>query len=325
VQQFGERELLARLSNPHFFQSLGCALGFDWHSSGLTTTTCGALKEGLAESDCGVKVMGGKGAASKRTPDEIEQFCLREGLGQQGAVSLVHASKMSAKVDSALVQDGYELYHHSFFVTSDGAWAVVQQGLNDTNGFARRYHWLGFGVKDFVVEPHHAVCCNVLSPTLNLTGFENEGARKASVDLIKEGPGQIRNYAELHLPREHWINPRTYSTLASLHDFNPSNYAELAAFRGVGAKTVRALALVSQLVYGTELSWRDPCRFSFAHGGKDGTPFPVERAVMDESTIFLQDAIDRAKLGDAEKKGALKRLADYYAEVDAPSHKLLGG
>jgi hypothetical protein len=312
AEEYGEKEFLQRISNPFFFQSLGCALGFDWHSSGVTTTVCGALKEGLKESDCGIKVLGGKGGASRKTPQEINEEGQRLGFGEQQINKLIYSSKMSAKVDSALVQDGYQLYQHSFFLSREGEWAVVQQGMNEENRMARRYHWLGMEVKNFVVEPQKAVCCNEKGGmVLNMVAREGEEARRAGVDLVKEGPEKLQKYSELRMPKGHLINKRNYAALNNAQEFNPKNYEELVALQGIGPKTVRALALLSELVYGTELSWRDPAKYCFAHGGKDGTPFPVLRAEMDESTRFLEEAIEQTKLGREEKKAVLKRLKEF--------------
>ncbi len=320
--EYGEREFLKRISNPFFFQSLGFVLAFDWHSSGLTTTTCGALKEGLAESDCGVRVFGGKGGASRQTPAEITAYGDAGGFSGSKTAGLVQASKLSAKVDSACVQDGFELYHHCFFASDKGDWAVVQQGMNGASGYARLYHWLSFSLDSFVLEPHSAICSDAKAETLDLTNRKNECAQKASVDLVKEknfvkhiqhppcGQTTLSEtpVAGFRMPSGHWFGTRNYAALQGAYEFQPKNFEELLSLKGIGAKTLRGLALTSQLIYGTELDWTDPAKFSYSFGGKDGIPFPVQRAEMDEATEFIKSAVGQAKLGDSEKRDALKRL-----------------
>ena len=325
VADAGPDELLRRLSDPYWFQAFGCVLGFDWHSSGLTTTTCGALKEGIRglERDLGFYAAGGKGGTSRKTPAEITSFC--EGLARDPA-ALVYASRMSAKVDSAAVQDGYQLYHHCFFFTTKGQWCVVQQGMNEDNRMARRYHWLGEGVRDFVCEPHAAVCCDARGDVLNLVAAESGETRRASTELACVPPAKVLaefvRVPELELPRRHPVlvqdvNPRHLGKiLLSTYERKPQSYAELLAIQGVGAKTLRALALVSELLYGTHVSLRDPARFAFAHGGKDGTPFPVDRATYERTIETLHAALNGAKVERTDKVAALKRLAR-FAEAEA--------
>ena len=323
VLEYGEREFLKRISNPFFFQSLGCVLAFDWHSSGLTTTVCGALKEGLRESDCGVRVLGGKGKTSRKTPAEIAEFCEEQSLAENKEKELVKASKLSAKVDNAAVQDGYHLYHHSFFVTEKGEWAVVQQGMNSETRYARRYHWLGENVASFTNEPHTAVCSDERgNAVLNMVARESEQARRASVDLAKE-KNLVKQLAtqktlydfefgELCMNARHSISLKNYRGLENAYEFQPRNYEELLLVQGMGPASVRALALVSQLVYGTPLSWRDPARFAFAHGGKDGYPRPVDRELMEENAEILKNAVAQAKLGESEKLTAIRRLKEFF-------------
>ena len=329
VEEHGETEFLRRISNPFFFQSLGCVLGFDWHSSGVTTTVCGALKEGLEMDAHGILVAGGKGGASRKAPDEIREIGKSAGLDSE---NLVKASKLSAKVDSAAVQDGFQLYHHCFFISRGGEWAVVQQGLKVPEGAgldwlgavnggrARRYHWLGEGVKSFVDEPHAAVCCDERGRALNMVARESGGARRASVDALNDGDyrgfvgGQTPlsafsgDFKQLKMQRGHLVDLRQYRALEEMREFAPSNYGELIALKGMGPKAVRALALVAELVYGEEPSWRDPARYSFAHGGKDGTPRPVDRGLMVESSAFLEQAVEGARIGAGERAACLKRL-----------------
>ena len=320
ASEFGRDEVLRRLSDPYWFQAFGCVLGFDWHSSGLTTTVCGALKEGLRglERDLGVFVAGGKGATSRRTPAEITAAC--EITGRDPA-PLVYASRMSAKVDNSAVQDGYQLYHHAFVFTADGQWCIVQQGMNDANAMARRYHWLSDGLADFVSEPHAAVCCDATTRTLNLVAAESADARSASAALAGEKPevtlAALGHLPLLEMPRRHHvttadIDPRYLEkVLLKTYAAAPADFEALLSIEGVGAKTMRALALTSELVYGVQASHRDPARYAFAHGGKDGTPFPVDRATYDKTIDVMRHALNGAKIDRGEKVRAFRRLADF--------------
>ncbi len=332
VVEYGPHEALRRLADPFWFQAFGCALGFDWHSSGVTTTTCGALKEGLRglERELGLYICGGKGAVSRMTPHEIVRAC--EYLGHDPE-PLVQASRLSAKVDSAALQDGYTLYHHCFFFTADGHWCVVQQGMNDADGSARRYHWLGENLASFVVEPHAAVCCDTRTHPLNLVAAES-GAARAAITAIAARPDRevqhtLARLPELVLPRRHVlrpmldVDPRYVSKiLLRTYEQAPADFEQLLGIEGVGAKTLRALALLAELIYGTPASARDPARFAFTHGGKDGTPFPVDRAAYDRSIAVLHDALERSEVERSEKIAALKRLAHFgvrQAQVDQDS------
>ena len=320
AQEFGRAEVLRRLSDPYWFQAFGCVLGFDWHSSGLTTTVCGALKEGMKglDRELGLYVAGGKGATSRKTPAEIAAACDRIGLE---AAPLVHASRMSAKVDNSAVQDGYQLYHHAFVFTAKAEWCIVQQGMNDANAMARRYHWISEGLDSYVNEPHAAVCCDATAPVLNLVAAESAAARDASATLSSQRPEVVLealgHLPSLEMPRRHAvaaadINPEYLrKILLETYAAGPADFETLLGIPGVGAKTLRALALTAELVYGTKASFRDPARFSFAHGGKDGTPFPVDRATYDQTIEVLGRALDRAKLDRAEKVRAFRRLATF--------------
>ncbi|MEW5826561.1 MAG: DUF763 domain-containing protein [Candidatus Bipolaricaulota bacterium] len=312
-----------RLSDPRWFQAFGCVLGFDWHSSGVTTTTCGAVKEGLRgrEKELGLFAAGGKGNASRRTPSEIETWC--DMMGSE-AGPLVRASRTSAKVDSAAVQDGYQIYHHSFFFDRGGAWAVVQQGMNEATGMARRYHWTSENVDDFVCEPHAAICCDRRAPSLNLVARDSAGARHVAVDAAREKPLRIASefarIRHLALPRRHEIlasditPERLAATLTKTYEAHVTSFEELLMLPGVGAKALRALALVAELVYGASPSYEDPARFGFAHGGKDGIPFPVDRSMYDGTIDLLGRAVRRAKLGEPATLDALKRLDRVFAD-----------
>jgi hypothetical protein len=318
ASEYSTREVLRRLSDPYWFQAFGCVLGFDWHSSGVTTTVCGAVKEGLKDldRDLGLFVAGGKGRTSRRAPDEIVSSCDRVG---RDPAPLVYASRIAAKVDSAAVQDGYQLYHHVFFFTARGDWCVVQQGMCDDNGMARRYHWLSEHVASFVDEPHEAVCCDARGETtLNLVAHENDPVRRASAALASERPEVTLNAIGrvLTMPRRHELlpeldvaSPYLEKILVKTYERAPEDFETLLGVPGVGPKTLRALALASELVHGTAATLRDPARFSFAHGGKDGTPFPVDKLTYDKTIEILNKAINRSAIDRSEKVKAFRRLS----------------
>ena len=324
VSEYGAREVLRRLSDPYWFQAFGCVLGFDWHSSGVTTTVCGAVKEGLRDVDgsLGLFGAGGKGAVSRKTPEHIAAACERIG---RDASPLTYASKTAAKVDSAAVQDGHQLYHHAFFFTEDGDWCVVQQGMNESTRTARRYHWLSEHVASFVEEPHEAVCCDERVETLNLVARESAGVRRGSVELANLRPDvvlrELAKVPELVMPARHTLFPELdvggrhlQRILATTYERAPSDFETLLGIEGVGPKTLRALSLVSEVVHGTPASTRDPARFSFAHGGKDGTPYPVDRESYDKTIDVLGKALNRASVDRSEKVSAFKRLARFGTE-----------
>ncbi len=323
VQEYGSDEVLRRLADPYWFQAFGCVLGFDWHSSGVTTTVTGALKEGLrgTEHELGIYAGGGKGAVSRKTPGEIATYCERLSID---ARPLVYASRMSAKVDSAAVQDGYQLYHHAFFFTPSGGWCVVQQGMNDDTGMARRYHWLADRVQSYVNEPHAAICSEAQAPTLNLVAAESDATRGHSAALAREKPrvvlGALTELPILSMPKRHAVMIADVNAqhleriLLKTYDRAPENFETLLGMEGVGARTLRALALASEVIYGTPASTRDPARFSFAHGGKDGTPFPVDLETYDKTIEVLRAAVNKANIDRSERVKALKRLVDYGRE-----------
>jgi len=334
VADHGPQEMLNRLADPLWFQAFGCVLGFDWHSSGLTTVTCGALKEAYRRMgpDLGVHVAGGKGGASRKTPDQIARVADRRSLDGR---ALVYASRMSAKVDSAAVQDGYQIYTHHFFFSDDNSWCVVQQGMNEATGYARRYHWLGSGLEDFVCEPHSGIASPPADPAnlLNMTARPAEASRLHATELARVHPDvllrEIAAGPSLFMPAHHAvrntdINPvRLARILRRTHERQPADFASLLGIPGVGARTVRSLALLAELIYGTPACRRDvtrrwtpadPATFSYAHGGKDGHPFPVDRRTYDQSIAILESAVRRARVDPRGKDQALYRLSAWMAQ-----------
>jgi uncharacterized protein len=328
VHQYGREEFLQRLAHPFWFQSFGAVMGMDWHSSGITTSVIGALKRGLAplQGELGIYVCGGRGSNSRRTPDELT--ALGERTGFDGA-ALTRTSRLVAKVDSAAVQDGFELYLHGFFVTEDGKWTVVQQGMNGDKRQARRYHWHSETLQSFVDEPHSAIDGPAQGEIINLTDHRAERSRSAQLDLLSAlGPdGIAREYAALskqpdaqpelpHLimPAHHDVRAsdvftrRLHGTLAAAAACGPSDFPELLLTPGVGARTVQSLAMVAEVVHGAPYRFKDPARFSLAHGGKDRHPYPVPIKVYDETIRVLKSAVQQASLGREEEMQALKRL-----------------
>jgi len=324
VMDYGRQELLLRVSDPYWFQAFSCVLGFDWHSSGTTTTSCGALKLALATRELGIKVAGGKGKTSRKTPQELEKLGDELSLSTTKIKELQHASRMTAKIDNNCIQDGFQLYHHCFLVTEDGDWAVVQQGMNES--YARRYHWTS-DLKSFTLEPHTAICSDIKNKqVLNMTARQSLQTQKTSLDLVRDNPTHLEKYLKnkkqrtltdyLKMPAHHPVldldlGTRGRKTLKQAYELQPESYEELVALKGMGAKTIRALALISEIVHGTKPSWQDPATYSFAHGGKDGHPFPIDRQTYDKSIQTLQEAIENAKIGKQEKTLALKRLAQF--------------
>src|SRR5262245_33347585 len=329
VHHYGRDEFLARLSHPFWFQSFGAVMGMDWHSSGITTSVIGALKRGLGplRDELGIHVCGGRGKHSRRTPEELTTLGARVGF--DGA-ALTRASRLVAKVDSAAVQDGFQLYLHGFFVTDDGKWTVVQQGMNGSKRQARRYHWHSEGLSRFVDEPHSAIDGPNQGEIVNLTDHRAARAHSAQLELLQLGPERIvRELARLtetppsqptlqHLimPAHHDVRAsdvfirRLHGTLAAAADLGPVNFPELLLIPGVGARTVQSLAMVAEVVHGAPYRFSDPARFSLAHGGKDRHSYPVPIKVYDESIRLLRSAVQKAKLGRDEEMQALKRLDD---------------
>jgi uncharacterized protein len=321
VDEFGPQEILRRLSDPYWFQAFGCILGFDWHSSGITTTLCGALKEGLKglEKELGLFLAGGKGKTSRQTPAELQNW---GDIISLDPAPLIYASRMSAKVDTSAIQDGYQLYHHCFIFTSTGSWAVVQQGMNETNNYARRYHWLSEKLTDFVNEPHTAIEGQNLGSVLNLTASESTLARSTITEVVTQQKpevlfAEIKKLKTLALPRRHQLETADLhpdslrKILLNAYERQPQKFESLLGLQGVGPKTIRALSLISELVYGVAPSYRDPARYTFAHGGKDGIPYPVDRQTYDQSIKILSEAINKARLTGSEKREAFQKLARF--------------
>src|SRR6202048_4271265 len=337
VHHYGRDELLRRLANPFWFQSFGAVMGMDWHSSGITTSVIGALKRGLTplHNELGIHVCGGRGKHSRHTPQEL--VAIGDRVGVDGT-ALAKASRLVAKVDSAAVHDGFDLYLHGFIVTDDGNWTVVQQGMNGTLKQARLYHWLSEGLKSFVDDPHAAIDGKGQGEIVNLADRRAEASRRTQLDLLSSlGPDKIaREYSALETRREQQAKPSTdqpllphlimpahhdvrssdviarrlHGTLAAAAERGPQDFPDLLLTPGVGARTVAALALVAEVVHGAPCPFAGPGRFSFAHGGKERHPLPVPIKVYDETIRVLKSAVRKAKLGRAEELGALKRLDD---------------
>ncbi len=338
VDDFGRDEFLRRLSNPYWFQSLGCVLGFDWHSSGLTTVTTGVLKDVIDLEEFGLFVAGGKGKASIETPNEIEKFSTNLNFSNKKINSLKRASKLSAKVDNVAIQAGAPIYHHTFFGSEDGKWAIVQQGIDTENQMARRYHWISDKVKNFVEEPHEAILTDEKkNQVLNMTAKTSQECRKTSTDLIKDNPKKIQKDFQTLLPENqksllNWMpnsqeksrsidsfklpNRMNWNALEKAYELQPKNYEKLIEIQGIGPATARGLALVSDIIYGNEASWKDPAKYSFAFGGKDGVPYPVNKSAMDKAHKTLKSAIEEAELGKKEKKKAFKRLEKFTTKEE---------
>ncbi len=319
VLEYGRDAVLKRLSDPFWFQSLGCVLGFDWHSSGLTTTVCGALKEALKDigPDLGIFMAGGKGKIALSTPDQIRNIAERHAVEGEG---LIEISRLTAKVDSVLLQDGYQIYHHTIVFTQDGKWAVIQQGMNESLRMARRYHWLGTNLKSFVEEPHSGISADRIHERilLDLTARISSGARDSIRELLSQPQYLLKELEKvkvLDLPRRHYITHKDLNvkklreTVAKLEEGTVRTFEDVLKIRGLGPKMMRALTLVSELIYGARPSFEDPARYTFAHGGKDGHPFPVQRDVYDVTIETLKRAIAKAKVGEREKVEAIKRLS----------------
>lgn len=321
IMEYGRTALLQRMSDPFWFQSLGCVLGMDWHSSGITTSVMNALKKAINKRshDLGIYVCGGRGNASRQTPDELLNIADRTGLNGN---ELVKASRLSAKVDNTAIQDGFQLYLHSFIVTKEGEWAVVQQGMNQNERMARRYHWMSAAVKSFTEEPHTSIYGKNQGLILNLTDKNAQPLKRGILDLTRENPDKLIKEISLIMPRQHEVKAkdvnlkRLGATLALAHNTDITDIESLLLLQGVGPRTIQSLTLVSEVIHGTPSRFSDPARFSFAHGGKDGHPFPVPTSVYDETIEIFDRSIHLAKLGDKEKSEALRNLSKVSLQME---------
>lgn len=314
VQEYGKSAVLSRLSDPFWFQAFGCVLGMDWHSSGITTSVMGALKGAVnyRSNELGIYIAGGKGKHSRNTPEELLRFSDRTGLDGN---ELVRSSRLTAKVDNNAIQDGFQIYMHSFVVTNEGEWTVIQQGMDDSTGMARRYHWHSESVKSFIETPHSFIYGKNQGEILNLTDKEADSAKTGILELVAEKPSVIiPEIQRLILPGHHELSKedvnlkRLGSVLAMAHDNQLRDFESLLLLEGVGPRTIQSLALVSEVIHGTPSRFTDPGRFSFAHGGKDGHPFPVPTTIYDETIQILQTAVEKAKIGNSDKSQAIKNL-----------------
>ncbi|HEX2269333.1 MAG TPA: DUF763 domain-containing protein [Pyrinomonadaceae bacterium] len=322
VHDYGTSAFLSRLSDPFWFQALGAVMGMDWHSSGITTSVMGALKRGLKPraDELGLYVCGGRGRFSRNTPTELRQ--LGELRGFDGE-ALVRTSRLTARIDNNAIADGFQIYLHSFVLAADGEWAVVQQGLNDRNGMARRYHWHSATVNDFVAEPHTAIVGENQGTIMNLVDAGARPAQKALLEVSHEHPDKTLSVARyLKLPSHHEVRAKNVdlkrlgAVLAVAYERDLHDFAELLLLENLGPRTLQSLALVAEVVHGAPSRFADPARFSFAHGGKDGHPFPVPRKTYDESVNFLRRSLDAAKVGDREKIDGFRRLEGFVRTVE---------
>jgi len=312
---YGKDDLLRRISDPFWFQSLGAVMGMDWHSSGITTSVMGALKRAVNphSKELGIYICGGKGKYSKQTPDELIRISERTGLDGN---YLVKCSKLSAKVDNTAVQDGFQLYTHNFILSDTGNWAVVQQGMSDKTSTARRYHWQSEGLTSFVNDPHTSIYGQNAGYILNMADSLAEGSRNGVMQIAHENPERmLGEISKLVMPSHHDVRAenvdlkRLGAILWLAHENQTANFEDLLLLKGLGPRTMQSLALVSEVIHGTPSRFKDPARFSFAHGGKDGHPFPVPTKVYDETIGTLQNAVYKAKIGQSEKTEAIKRLS----------------
>jgi hypothetical protein len=331
ITEYGKEEMLRRLSDPFWFQSFGAVMGMDWHSSGITTSVMGALKRAVNPNAqaLGIYICGGKGKFSKETPAELTRIADSTGLNGN---ELVRCSKLSAKVDNSAIQDGFQLYTHNFIVSNTGEWTVVQQGMRTTDKLARRYHWHSTNLQSFVEEPHSGIAGINQGNILNLTAKEASQTRDGILKINSEIPEEIIDtYQQLKMPSHHDVRAndvnlrRLGSVLWLAHEHQPKDFESLLLLQGVGPRTIQSLALVSEVIHGTPTRFNDPARFSFAHGGKDGHPFPVPLKVYDETIQTLHNAVQKAKIGASEKNVAIKKLHEISSRAEKdfiPSNNL---
>ena len=359
IDEYGPHEFLRRLSDPLWFQAFGCVLGFDWHSSGVTTVVTGVLKQAIKEDIHGISIAGGKGRRSMETKYEIPKIAeMYYNLSSSKIDKLLYASKMAAKVDNSAIQDGYSLYHHAIFFDGQGDWTIVQQGMDTKTKMARRYHWISDNLKNFVTEPHMGIISENKRPnTLNMTSIDSKENQRICVELVKGDIQNLQssvyriaeitkksvddrtnstldtwlytnhnssdinnNYSKLKETKvidqdsnEHYEMPRRldWDLFKKIYDIQPKDYEELISIQRVGPASVRALSLIGEIIFGTKASWQDPVKFNFAHGGKDGVPYPVARKTYDKSISYLTSAIEGAEIQREEKVQTLKRLANF--------------
>ena len=353
VDEYGQQELLRRLSDPLWFQAFGCVLGFDWHSSGLTTVVTGVMKQSLKEEIHGITIVEGKGKKSTETKNDIPKLAEKYyNLSSAKIDNLLYASRMAAKIDNAAVQDGYSLYHHVILFDKHGNWVVVQQGMNPNNRMARRYHWISDYLKSFVLEPHAGIISEYKSQnTLDMTSKNSLENQKISVDMARGDTNNLKSsvfkiaatYGQQEMTSldswivsdgsnndykiyenrrkgytaEHYEMPRRldWDVFRKTYDIQPQNYEQLISIPGVGPAIIRALSLIGEIIFGTKASWQDPVKYNFAHGGKDGVPYPVARKTYDKSISYLSSAIEGAEIEREERIKALKKLAEYSTRM----------
>jgi len=315
ILEYGQSEALTRLSDPLWFQAFGCVLGMDWHSSGITTSVMGALKKAMNPkfNEYGIYFCGGKGKHSRQTPSELAAFGERTGLNGD---ELIRSSRLTAKVDNTAIHDGFQIYLHSFIATNKGEWAVVQQGMNDMSGMARRYHWHSSQMKSFLEEPHTFIYGKNQGEILNLTDTHATNAKESILRITKEEPAyMLPEIRKIVMPKHHDVRradvnlKRLGSILALAHDQQHTSFESFLLMEGVGPRAIQSLALVSEVIHGAPSRFTDPARFSFAHGGKDGHPFPVPLKTYDETIQTLQSSVEKAKLGDTDKQQAIRNLS----------------
>jgi hypothetical protein len=315
ILEYGKPEVLRRLSDPLWFQAFGCVLGMDWHSSGITTSVMGALKRAInpRAKELGLYICGGRGKHSRQTPDELLKVADATGLNGE---ALVRSSKLAAKVDNTAIQDGFQLYLHNFIVTREGEWAIVQQGLNDGSGMARRYHWHSTQFQSYLNSPHVGITGENQGLILNLADNKAEDTRQGILQIPKEDPGKIMTEVrKIVMPRHHEVRQddvnmkRLGAILTMAHERSISDFESLLLLEGVGPRAVQSLTLVSEVIYGTPSRFSDPARFSFAHGGKDGHPFPVPLKVYDETINVLKTSVEKARIGLTDKQQAIRQLS----------------
>ena len=322
AMEFSTEEVVTKLADPFWFQSFGAVMGMDWHSSGITTSVLGALKKSVNphSKELGIYICGGKGKHSMKTPNEL--LFVGEKTGLNGA-QLADFSKLTAKVDNTAIQDGFQLYQHNFIVTDKGDWCVIQQGMNNSNGMARRYHWHSKDLQSFINEPHTFIYGKNQGEILNLTANSASSAREKSLQIANENPDKVlKEVNHLVMPNHHDVRmkdinmKRLGAMLWVTHENRPQNFESLLMLKGMGPRALQSLALVSEVIYGTPTRFEDPARFSFAHGGKDGHPFPVPVKVFDETINTLQTAISRAKIGNSDKIHAIKKLSEISIDAE---------